>query len=93
MPKRVDANQSTIVEALRQAGCTVQVLSMVGKGCPDLLCGYRENNYLLEIKDGDKPLSAQRLTPAEVEWHSTWNGMVWTVNSIEDALRVVGAME
>jgi hypothetical protein len=93
MARRVDANQTQIVKALREAGCTVQVLSMVGKGCPDLLVGRQENNYLLEIKDGDKPLSSQRLTPDELAWHNSWAGLVWTVNSIEHALRVVGAME
>jgi Holliday junction resolvase len=90
---RIDANQPSIVDALRQAGCTVQVLSAVGKGCPDLLCGRAGVNYLLELKDSAKPLSKQKLTPDEMAWHSTWNGLVWTVNSIEDALRVVGAVE
>jgi hypothetical protein len=90
---RIDANQPKIVEALEKVGCTVQHLHTLGKGCPDLLVGYRDINYLFEITDGDKPLSKQRLTPDELEWHSGWRGLVWTVNSIEDALRVVGAME
>jgi hypothetical protein len=93
MPKRVDQNQKAIVQALRQVGATVQILSMVGKGCPDLLCGYKGSLYLLELKDGAKPLSAQRLTPDEMKFHEEWAGLVWTVNSIEHALRVVGAIE
>ena len=93
MAKRVDANQPKIVEALRKVGCTVQHMHTLGKGCPDLLVGYRDINFLLELKDSSKPLSSQRLTPDELEWHTTWAGMVWTVNSVEDALRVVGAIE
>jgi hypothetical protein len=90
---RKDDNQDTIIEALRHTGATVQSIHTIGDGCPDLLVGKGGVNYLLEIKDGDKPLSAQRLTPDEMAWHSTWAGLVWTVNSVEDALRVVGAVE
>jgi Holliday junction resolvase len=90
---RIDANQPSIVEALEKAGCTVQHLHALGQGCPDILVGRASVNYLLEIKDGSKPLSKQKLTPDEMAWHSTWAGLVWTVNSIEDALRVVGAVE
>lgn len=90
MAKRVDANQPEIVQALRQAGCSVQVLSMVGKGCPDLLVGKHGLNYLLEIKDGSKTPSQRKLTSDEQAWHSTWDGLVFVVNSIEDAYQVLG---
>jgi hypothetical protein len=90
MPKRVDANQAEIVAALRRCGCSVQVLSMVGKGCPDLLVGRDYRNYLLEVKDGSKPPSKRQLTPDEVEWHADWLGRVNTVANIEEALAVVG---
>ena len=59
---KVDANQKQIVTALRQAGCTVQSLATVGKGCPDLIVGCQGRNFLLEIKDGSKPPSARQLT-------------------------------
>ena len=36
---RVDRNHSEIVDALRQAGASVQSLVKVGDGCPDLLVG------------------------------------------------------
>jgi hypothetical protein len=89
---KIDANHTAIVQALRAVGATVQSLASVGKGCPDLLCGYRGNNVLLEVKDGDKPPSARRLTPDEQEWHATWAGQVCIVESIDDALRVIGAV-
>ena len=86
---RVDANQPEIVAALRRCGCTVQSLAMVGKGCPDLLVGFRGQNVLLEVKDGAKPPSRRRLTPDETTWHASWRGQVVTVASIEDALNVI----
>lgn len=87
---KIDANQNEIVEALRKSGCTVQILSSVGKGCPDILVGRGGHNYLLEIKDGNKPKSAQKLTSDQIDWHSKWNGSVYVVNSIELAFTAVG---
>lgn len=89
---RVDANQAAIVEALRAAGATVESLAMVGRGVPDLAVGYRGQTYLLEVKDGAKPESARRLTPAEAAWHDGWRGHAAVVISIEEALAAVGAV-
>ena len=88
---RIDANQPAIVAALRKAGCTVQHLHSVGKGCPDLLVGRAGVNYLLECKDGAKTPSEQRLTPDQVEWHGCWLGQVVVVNSVDAALQALGA--
>lgn len=86
---KIDANQNEIVEALRKIGCSVQILSSVGKGCPDILVGKNGKNYLLEIKDGNKPKSAQKLTPDQIDWHGKWNGSVFVVNSEEMAIEIV----
>jgi hypothetical protein len=88
---RVDANQAVIVDALRAIGASVQSLAMVGRGVPDLLVGFRAQTYLLEVKDGEKPPSARRLTPDEAAWHDSWRGQVATVASIEEALHAIGA--
>jgi hypothetical protein len=88
---RVDANQAAIVEALRAIGASVQSLAMVGRGVPDLLVGFRSQNWLIEVKDGAKPQSARRLTADEVAWHDGWRGQVATVASIEDALELVSS--
>ena len=86
---RVDANQNTIVEALRAAGAYVRVVSQ-GDGLPDLLVGYRKRTILMEIKDGDKPPSSQKLTPAEEKFHREWLGDTCViVNSVEAALQVL----
>lgn len=88
---RVDANQTAIVDALRAIGASVQSLAMVGRGVPDLLVGFRAQTFLLEVKDGAKPPSAQRLTPDEAAWHDSWRGHVAVVASIEEALHAIGA--
>ena len=89
---RVDANQKMIVTALRKAGATVQSLATIGKGCPDLLVGFRGQNHVLEVKDGSKPPSAQKLTPDERDWIEQWRGQVAVVNSVDAALKEIGAI-
>ena len=46
MFNRTDANHQEIVAALQTIGATVQDLSQVGAGCPDILVGYKKQNYL-----------------------------------------------
>lgn len=92
MPKRVDANQASIVAAFRAHGASVQHLHAVGKGCPDILVGYRGVNYLVEIKDGDKPPSQRRLTNDEETWHSAWRGQVGIVYDISGVIQIIKAM-
>jgi hypothetical protein len=82
----VDANQAEIVADLRKIGCSVQPLHAVGKGCPDLLVGYRGSNVLLEVKDGQKPPSDRYLTAAQVKWHRDWRGAVAVVTSFDEAM-------
>lgn len=89
---KVDANQKEIVDALRAIGCTVQHLHAVGQGCPDLLVGRGQVNYLIEVKDGAKVKSAQKLTPQQVEWHGMWRGTVNIATCVDDAMRVVGGL-
>lgn len=85
---KIDANQPAVVKALRSAGCTVEHLHSVGKGCPDLLCAIADQVFLIEVKDGAKPPSAQKLTPDQVVWHAEWKAEVHIVNSIEGAIEV-----
>jgi len=89
---KVDANQQEIVDALRKAGAIVQSLAAIGRGVPDLLVSFRGNLLLLEVKDGSKPPSGQKLTADQVKWHQAWGALVEVVNSPEQALRAIGAM-
>ena len=84
-----DDNHPEIVQALRQIGCTVQDLAVVGDGCPDLLVGYRGRNFVLEVKDGEKVPSARKLTPEQVVWHHDWRGDARVVETVEQAIRAV----
>jgi len=83
--KRVDNNQTQIVKALRDMGCTVEHLHTVGKGCPDIIVGFKARNFLLEIKDGDKKV----LTPDQFNWHRLWKGQVNVVTNIDDAKNLI----
>ncbi len=87
---KIDANQTQIVTA---AGATVLSLADLGKGCPDLVCGYRGVNYLLEVKDGSKPPSKRKLTPDEVTWHAGWAGQVTVINSPAEALELLARQQ
>lgn len=87
MPKRVDANQAEIVDALRKVGATVQSLHEVGMSCPDLLVGFRGFNFLLEIKG-----KQGKLSPGQILWHALWRGQVSTVRTVDEALEAIGAI-
>jgi hypothetical protein len=86
---RIDDNQKQIVTYLRSKGVSVAVTSGMGKGFPDLVCGYKGKNILLEIKDGNKVLSAQKLTPEQRIWHDEWIGQIDIVNTCEAALAAI----
>lgn len=81
---KVDIDQAETVRQLRRIGASVQVLSGVGAGCPDLAVGYHGRNILLELKTG-----SSRLTKGEQSWHAKWGGQVAVVRSPEEAMRAV----
>jgi len=79
--KRVDQNQTTIVDALRQHGASVISLATLGKGCPDILIGYHEQNILAEIKGKHGKLNTLQRC-----WHDNWRGArVIVLRTVEDA--------
>lgn len=88
-PKRVDKNQPEIVMALRRAGASVQPIHVIGRGCPDLLVGFRGRCYVFEVKDGDKPPSDRALTDDEKKWHREWRGQVAIVESPSQAVEIL----
>ena len=93
---KVDDNQAEIVAALRAVpGCTVTSLAAVGRGCPDLLVGFRSptgdpTNFLIEVKDAAKKPSARCLTPDQELWHLEWKGSVHVAETVAQALKVIG---
>jgi hypothetical protein len=85
---RRDDNEKEIIAAMRAEGAYVKVIN--DDGTFDLLCWYNGRTLLLEIKDGTKPPSARRLTPAEQKFHDEWPGdNLYIVNSVEEAIALL----
>ena len=88
---RTDSNHRAIVCGLRDAGRCVFDTSRVGNGFPDLIAGTRASGLVfLEVKDGSKPPSARKLTPAETSFMSVCHahGLPYhVVTSLEEALK------
>ena len=85
--KKVDANQKSVVDSLRERGFSVAVTSALGKGFPDLIVGKNGFNLMVELKDGNKPPSARKLTPDEVEFHNSWLGKIVVANNVDEILK------
>jgi hypothetical protein len=84
--KRVDANQDAIVAALRAAGAYVWII-----GLPvDLLVGYNNHTFLVEIKRDSKA----RFTPLQAEFFENWSGSTLArIDSPDAALRMIGVLK
>jgi len=85
--KKIDLLQKEVVKGLRKIGCSVAILSAVGKGVPDLLVGFRGVNFLIEVKSK----KTATLTPDQVEFFRTWNGQVAVIYSVEEAINLVSS--
>ena len=88
---RVDANQAQIVMALRSVGASVQPLHTVGRGCPDLLVGFRGRCYVFEVKQPGLPPS-KRLTDEEEKWHKNWRGQIGIVETPQQAVEMLQSL-
>jgi hypothetical protein len=66
---RQDSNHGAVLAALRQAQWFVLDTSSVGDGFFDAIVAKRGRMLFVEIKDGAKPPSRQRLTDDEVKVH------------------------
>lgn len=87
---RRDGNHTEIVKALRQIpGVTVADTADLGRGFPDIAVGMAGKTYLFEIKDGAKPPSKRKLTPAEQAFFDEWTGHVAVVCSLDEALELL----
>jgi hypothetical protein len=86
---KIDQNQTLIVKQLRLLGYSVYITSMVGKGFPDLVIGKRNENYLVELKDGSKPPSARKLTDDEAKFIEGWQGTVIVAHDLDGILNQI----
>jgi len=83
---RIDANQAEIVSALRAAGAYVWIISLP----VDLLVGYKDHTFLVEIKTNAK----KRLTPLQDDFFNNWSGSTLArIDSPEAALRMIGLLK
>lgn len=87
---KIDANQNKVVEALRGIpGVTIAITSQLGGGFVDFILGYKGVNYMIELKDGDKPPSQRKLTEDEEKFHRQWKGQISVCSSFDDVFKVV----
>lgn len=91
--RRVDANQTPVVEALRAAGYSVLITSSLGNGAPDLMCASRRVTVAMEVKDECQPPSKRLLTADESTWAAAWKGPYAVVLSPAHAVRVMKSYE
>ena len=88
--KRVDENQKQLVHTFIALGASVLNLSTVGRGCPDLLIGYRGKSVLVEIKSGSKAT----FTEPQVKFMQEWRGgTVSRIDSVDAAIRLIKMLD
>lgn len=86
---RVDENQDEIVRKIREIGASVLILSQLGDNAPDILVGYRRDNYLMEIKT-----EAGDLSNEQIHFMNSWNGRKpVVVRTWQEAFKQIGAMK
>ena len=86
--RKVDGNQGDIVGALRRVGCQVESTAATGKGKPDIIVWspFNTRYYWCEIKRDSKA----KYTPDQIDWRKTWRGPVERLETVEQALKMVG---
>lgn len=85
-----DLNEARIIRALVKMGCSVQRLSLVGGGCPDLLVAWGQDMVLLEVKN---PKGKNRVLPSQKAWARRWKGpKPVVVESPAQACRVMATL-
>lgn len=88
---RVDANQSEIIRTFQQLGCVVDDVSALGALGYDLVVLHPATGRMwkVEIKNGNKPPSAQALTPNEALQQRLSGSRYVVINSTAAAIRLI----
>lgn len=92
---QADGNQGDIVDALRDAGCSVSLIQGANgsAGVPDLLVGRSGRNYVLEVKRPKaKGQQGGVLSDEQRSWLACWRGSAAVVTTADEALRSVGLL-
>ena len=53
---------------------------------PDLLCGWRGKNFLLEVKN---PEGRNRVEDAQTDFHTCWRGQSAYVRNSTEAIEII----
>lgn len=88
---KVDSNQSEIVAALRKRGAVVLITSQL-KNAFDLLVGFNGQLYIVEVKDGNKPPSARKLTSGELKCKEMFESVgvkYHVITSVSEAISLI----
>jgi len=80
---RRDKNEKRIIETLEGVGATVVQLNEV-----DLLCGFRGQNWLLEVKS-----EKGKMRQSQIDFREMWQGQYAVVWNEDDALRAIGRID
>lgn len=84
--KRVDANQSEIVEGLRKEGASVSITSALGDGAPDLIIGIPQTNILAEVKNPKTRYGRKGLNSLQRAFSDWWTGPFTIIYTLQDAI-------
>ena len=80
---RTDSNQQAIVEALRAIpGCDVISLAPLGRGMPDILVGYRQFNFMVELKNPEYPNAHKDRLERQQSFRDNWPGQCMQASSV-----------
>lgn len=88
--RRTDGNHSEVMAEFRKLGCEVADTSRLGGGYPDLTVSLGRALCLVEVKDGSRCPSEQKLTADEAKFHARFP--VEIVKDMDDVSRVVGVL-
>lgn len=83
---KTDNNQAELVKGLRKIGAKVFPTHTVGKGFPDLVVAFGGHNWLVEVKDPEKPPSGRKLTKDEATFFDLWTAPVFVIHTVEEFL-------
>tara|TARA_R110000850_G_scaffold160756_1_gene285169 strand:- start:188 stop:571 length:384 start_codon:yes stop_codon:yes gene_type:complete len=84
---RVDDNQSEVVACFRRLGWSVLIISQL-KNCCDIIVAKGGETIAIEIKDGNKPPSARKLSEGEQKFKDNWLGRWELVASVDDVIKL-----
>lgn len=90
---RKDDNHNELSRALLSLGCSVLDTSRLGEGFGDVVVGYGGRSFVVEFKDGSKPASARKLTPAQVKFKQDWKGDHTILECVQDCKDFVAQIE